>query len=99
MGASLRCVTRAASPVESLPASLDVGFGRRKPCKNGAELGPCLCWNVINCQRIHRAQPAGEHMTASISERQTPWGANVLVEFEDGIAWVSLNRPDKRNAM
>ena len=28
-----------------------------------------------------------------------PWGTNVLVEFEDGIAWVSLNRPDKRNAM
>lgn len=28
-----------------------------------------------------------------------PWGKNVLVEFEDGIAWVSMNRPDKRNAM
>ena len=28
-----------------------------------------------------------------------PWGDNVLVEFEDGIAWVKLNRPDKRNAM
>lgn len=24
---------------------------------------------------------------------------NVRVEFEDGIAWVTLNRPDKRNAM
>jgi trans-feruloyl-CoA hydratase/vanillin synthase len=28
-----------------------------------------------------------------------PWGDNVLVEFEEGIAWVTLNRPDKRNAM
>lgn len=28
-----------------------------------------------------------------------PWGKNVLVEFEDGIAWVSLNRPEKKNAM
>lgn len=28
-----------------------------------------------------------------------PWGDNVLVEFDEGIAWVTLNRPDKRNAM
>jgi trans-feruloyl-CoA hydratase/vanillin synthase len=28
-----------------------------------------------------------------------PWGKNVLVDFDDGIAWVTLNRPDKRNAM
>ena len=28
-----------------------------------------------------------------------PGGDLVLVEFEDGIAWVSLNRPEKRNAM
>jgi trans-feruloyl-CoA hydratase/vanillin synthase len=28
-----------------------------------------------------------------------PWGKNVLVEFEDGIAWVTFNRPHKRNAM
>ncbi len=26
-------------------------------------------------------------------------GKTVLVEFEDGIAWVTLNRPEKRNAM
>lgn len=28
-----------------------------------------------------------------------PWGKNVLVEFQNGIAWVTLNRPEKRNAM
>ncbi|MFP5071957.1 p-hydroxycinnamoyl CoA hydratase/lyase [Pseudonocardia nantongensis] len=28
-----------------------------------------------------------------------PWGDTVLVEFDEGIAWVTLNRPDKRNAM
>jgi len=28
-----------------------------------------------------------------------PGGRNVAVEFEDGIAWVRLNRPEKRNAM
>src|SRR5512138_2426616 len=32
------------------------------------------------------------------TERE-PWGQNVLVEFEDGIAWVTMNRPAKRNAM
>src|SRR5262245_58146592 len=32
------------------------------------------------------------------SERE-PWAENVLGEFEDGIAWVTMNRPAKRNAM
>jgi len=34
-----------------------------------------------------------------MSSQHEPWGKNVLVEFEDGIAWVYFNRPDKRNAM
>jgi len=37
---------------------------------------------------------------ASIDEDQSKQGwKNVLVEFEEGIAWVTLNRPEKRNAM
>ncbi|MEE8344278.1 MAG: enoyl-CoA hydratase-related protein, partial [Woeseiaceae bacterium] len=34
-----------------------------------------------------------------MASRSDPWGKNVLVEFEDGIAWVYFNRPEKRNAM
>ncbi len=30
---------------------------------------------------------------------EKPWGNNVLVDFDDGIAWVRFNRPDKKNAM
>lgn len=28
-----------------------------------------------------------------------PWGDNVLVDFDGGIAWVTMNRPEKKNAM
>jgi feruloyl-CoA hydratase/lyase len=28
-----------------------------------------------------------------------PWGKTVVVEFEEGIAWVAFNRPHKRNAL
>jgi trans-feruloyl-CoA hydratase/vanillin synthase len=34
-----------------------------------------------------------------MARNKDPWGKLVLVEFDDGIAWVTLNRPDKRNAM
>jgi len=34
-----------------------------------------------------------------MSTSAEPWGQNVLVEFDEGIAWVTLNRPAKRNAM
>jgi feruloyl-CoA hydratase/lyase len=31
--------------------------------------------------------------------KAAPSGENVHVEFDEGIAWVAMNRPDKRNAM
>ena len=34
-----------------------------------------------------------------MARKKDPWGKNVLVDFEDGITWVTLNRPEKRNAM
>jgi len=34
-----------------------------------------------------------------MTQAAEPWGKNVLVDFEDGIAWVTMNRPEKRNAM
>jgi trans-feruloyl-CoA hydratase/vanillin synthase len=42
--------------------------------------------------------------TAIYNDRQSssgtqPWGDTVLVSFDEGIAWVTLNRPAKRNAM
>lgn len=39
-------------------------------------------------------------MTPEITSTVEPWGNTVLVEFDENkIGWVSLNRPDKRNAM
>ncbi len=35
----------------------------------------------------------------SDSDTHIPGGKLVLVEFDEGIAWVSMNRPEKRNAM
>ena len=38
-------------------------------------------------------------MTDMGEDRPIPGGKDVKVVFEDGIAWVKLNRPEKRNAM
>jgi trans-feruloyl-CoA hydratase/vanillin synthase len=35
----------------------------------------------------------------SAGSQGVPGGKTVLVEFEDGIAWVSMNRPEKRNCI
>ena len=35
----------------------------------------------------------------AVAQAELPTWSTVLVEREDGIAWVTLNRPDKRNAM
>ena len=37
--------------------------------------------------------------TSSSTRNAADGGKSVLVDFEDGIAWVTLNRPDKRNAI
>ncbi|WP_408007974.1 p-hydroxycinnamoyl CoA hydratase/lyase [Pseudalkalibacillus sp. A8] len=42
---------------------------------------------------------ANELRSQQVNEKPIPGGKNVLVEFEEGIAWVTLNRPEKRNAM
>ena len=41
----------------------------------------------------------GNAQKVSPGGRGLPRADNVKVEFQDGIAWVVLNRPDKRNAM
>jgi trans-feruloyl-CoA hydratase/vanillin synthase len=33
------------------------------------------------------------------AQQAVPGGKNTLVQFDNGIAWVTLNRPEKRNAM
>ncbi len=38
-------------------------------------------------------------MTDKTSEAAAAAGKSVLVDFEDGIAWITLNRPEKRNAI
>ena len=42
--------------------------------------------------------PAAKRKPAK-TPQSSPAGENVKIEFEDGIAWVILNRPEKRNAM
>ena len=43
--------------------------------------------------------PAAKRKAANAPRSGPGGGGNVKIEFEDGIAWVMLNRPEKRNAM
>src|SRR5499427_10647905 len=38
-------------------------------------------------------------VTSHDATKPIPGGNTVLVEFENGIAWVTMNRPEKRNAV
>jgi trans-feruloyl-CoA hydratase/vanillin synthase len=56
--------------------------------------------NVVSIQDLPPAKHEDFEMTAhNGASRSIPGGDNVKVEFEDGIAWLKLNRPGKRNAM
>ena len=56
-------------------------------------------------RRVYGAPPSMQANTeraelmSTTPNAASPGGENVKVEFEDGIAWVILNRPEKRNAM
>jgi trans-feruloyl-CoA hydratase/vanillin synthase len=48
---------------------------------------------------VEEIDPVATDSTAAPTTAPIPGGDAVLVEFEDGIAWVTMNRPEKRNAM
>ncbi|MEO3999381.1 p-hydroxycinnamoyl CoA hydratase/lyase [Mesorhizobium sp. CAU 1732] len=45
------------------------------------------------------ATPKTEASGAASQTPRQPWGEHVTVAVEEGIAWITLNRPDKRNAI
>jgi trans-feruloyl-CoA hydratase/vanillin synthase len=47
---------------------------------------------------VHPAGREIDHVTETAT-KPVPGGNTVLVEFENGIAWVTMNRPEKRNAV
>jgi trans-feruloyl-CoA hydratase/vanillin synthase len=46
-----------------------------------------------------KTKTSAKRKPAKTKSAPVPGGQNVLVEFDEGIAWVTLNRPEKRNAM
>ena len=60
----------------------------------------CYCLPRLERARISREiDPVTTKSAETQSSAPIPGGDTVLVEFEDGIAWVTMNRPEKRNAM
>jgi feruloyl-CoA hydratase/lyase len=51
---------------------------------------------LFNAREI---DPVTTNSAAAPLSAPVPGGSTVLVEFENGIAWVTMNRPEKRNAM
>jgi trans-feruloyl-CoA hydratase/vanillin synthase len=49
--------------------------------------------------RTREIDPVTTDSAAEQPPAPVPGGNTVLVEFENGIAWVTMNRPEKRNAM
>ena len=45
------------------------------------------------------ARKTARKVARKSTSKKDPWGKLVTVEFDEGIAWVAFNRPEKRNAM
>jgi trans-feruloyl-CoA hydratase/vanillin synthase len=56
----------------------------------------CPLWRLQFNNNAREKRMTEEQKT---EDAGTPGGTNVKVEFDNGIAWVKLNRPAKRNAM
>jgi trans-feruloyl-CoA hydratase/vanillin synthase len=57
-------------------------------------------WQGVLCSKNPRFLEASDMtVQGGAVDKPIPGGDTVKVEFEDGIAWVKLNRPEKRNAM
>ena len=67
----------------------------RQPCANAAPFATPQVRRGENVRQNFKRKTSSE----KTSTEKVPGGKNVLVAFEDQIAWVTLNRPEKRNCM
>src|SRR5258705_1920333 len=61
-----------------------------------------LCYSSADLNtgaRDRGDDPVTTNSAAAQPSAPVPGGNTVLVEFENGIAWVTMNRPEKRNAV